>query len=68
MTNLLANAFKFTPPGQDVRMDVQYPEAGTAGQVQLTIADTGIGISARHLPHIFERFYQGCRPHGGGAK
>ncbi|GAB3640062.1 hybrid sensor histidine kinase/response regulator transcription factor [Spirosoma arcticum] len=58
VTNLLANAVKFTPPGNDVRMTVRYPEPDEAQQLHLTIADTGIGIAPEHLTHIFERFYQ----------
>ncbi|GAB3558019.1 7TM-DISM domain-containing protein [Spirosoma fluminis] len=58
VTNLLSNAFKFTPVGNEVRMCVRYPEAPTSGLVQLIIEDTGIGIAPKHLTHIFERFYQ----------
>jgi signal transduction histidine kinase/DNA-binding response OmpR family regulator len=56
VTNLLSNAFKFTPPGQAVRLSVTYPTQGH--EVVLTVADTGIGMAAAVLPHIFERFYQ----------
>ncbi|MBD2705099.1 response regulator [Spirosoma sp. BT702] len=57
VTNLLSNAFKFTPEGQQVRMQVHYPESDGA-TLQLTVADTGIGIAPKDLSHIFERFYQ----------
>lgn len=54
VTNVLANAFKFTPQGHEVHLDVQL----TVSLVQITVADTGIGISPDNLPHIFDRFYQ----------
>lgn len=54
VTNVLANAIKFTPSDQTVSMDVQL----TASSVQVVIADTGIGISPANLLHIFDRFYQ----------
>jgi signal transduction histidine kinase/DNA-binding response OmpR family regulator/streptogramin lyase len=57
-TNLLSNAFKFTPTGQEVRMNVHYPDQTTTGDLVLTIWDTGIGIAPANLEHIFERFYQ----------
>jgi signal transduction histidine kinase/DNA-binding response OmpR family regulator/ligand-binding sensor domain-containing protein len=58
VTNLLTNAFKFTPAGHRVRMDVALAPPGGANTLRVTIEDTGIGISAENLPHIFERFYQ----------
>ncbi|MGH7620484.1 MAG: sensor histidine kinase, partial [Gemmatimonadaceae bacterium] len=52
---LLDNAIKFTPPRGLVTMSVQAKDAGGA----LHVTDTGIGIDAAHLPHVFERFYRG---------
>ena len=54
LTNLIDNAIKFTAAGGTVRVRVE--RAGN--QARLAVADTGEGISAEHLPHVFERFYQ----------
>jgi len=52
---LLDNAIKFTPPGGRVRID-----AGVENGIPtVRVADTGIGIPAEQLPHVFERFYRG---------
>ncbi|WP_080056534.1 hybrid sensor histidine kinase/response regulator transcription factor [Spirosoma aerolatum] len=59
MTNLLANAFKFTPAGHTVSLTVQYPDQ-VNNPVVISVSDTGIGIATERLPHIFERFYQGA--------
>jgi len=54
LLNLLGNALQYTPAGGLVRVEaVRNGEA-----VQLSVSDTGIGISAEHLPHVFERFYR----------
>ncbi len=55
MTNLISNALKFTPSGGEVRVTIGKPETG---KLEISIADTGIGISEQELPHIFDRFYQ----------
>jgi signal transduction histidine kinase len=52
--NLIHNSIKFTPPGGCIRIALQ----SQPGAVQVTIADTGIGIPAEDQPHIFERFYK----------
>lgn len=52
--NLLNNAAKFTEQGGSIRLAVERD----ADQVVVTVADTGIGISADMLPHIFEIFSQ----------
>jgi heavy metal sensor kinase len=54
--NLLDNAIRFTPPGGHLQLAVG-ADAPT-DTVTLTVADTGIGIAAAHLGHVFERFYK----------
>lgn len=52
---VLDNAIKFTPAGGRVRLDV----ATVDGRAAVVVTDTGIGIPAAQLPHVFERFYRG---------
>jgi len=52
--NLLSNAVKFTPAGGRITVDVGLSN----GTAQIAIADTGAGIPAAFVPHVFERFRQ----------
>jgi signal transduction histidine kinase len=54
LTNLVGNALKFTPPGGRIELSVEDRENG----VRLAVSDTGSGIPAEALPHVFERFFQ----------
>lgn len=53
--NLLVNALRHTPPGGSVSV----VGAASADSVMITVADTGQGITAEQLHHVFERFYRG---------
>jgi len=52
---VLDNAIKFTPAGGGVRLDVSVAN----GHAAVVVTDSGIGIPAVELPHVFERFYRG---------
>ena len=54
MWNLLSNAIKFTPKDGQVRVEAQ----SRAGDIIITVADSGQGIDPSFLPHVFERFTQ----------
>lgn len=52
--NLVDNALRHTPRGGRVRLRA----IATRGHVEVSVADTGDGIPAEHLPHLFDRFYR----------
>lgn len=57
LTNLLANAVKFTPANGKISVHVHQPD-DVPERVELAVEDTGRGILAAELPRIFTRFYQ----------
>lgn len=61
IANLISNAFKFTPPGGHIFVEVRLQEQslGTGSFVSVLVGDSGIGIPEAQLPRIFDRFYQG---------
>jgi two-component system sensor histidine kinase BaeS len=62
VTNLVANALRHTPPGGRVEVDVR----AAADQALITVRDTGEGITAEDLPHVFDRFRRGVDTGGSG--
>lgn len=57
LANLIGNAVKFTEPGGQVTVSA----ARRNGEVVISVADTGPGIPAEHLPHIFDRYWHARR-------
>ncbi|NIS81646.1 MAG: HAMP domain-containing protein [Anaerolineales bacterium] len=54
LINLMGNALQYTPEGG--RVEIRARQIG--GEIQISVSDTGVGIPAEHLPHIFTRFYR----------
>jgi signal transduction histidine kinase len=67
LTNLAANAIQYTPEGGDVTISA----ALQGNEIHLSVTDTGMGIPAEHMPHLFTRFYRvdksRSRQAGGGS-
>jgi signal transduction histidine kinase/ligand-binding sensor domain-containing protein/DNA-binding response OmpR family regulator len=61
LTNLISNAFKFTPEGGRIRVSFEYiPSSAnnTPEYISIKVTDTGRGIPAENLDRVFDRFYQ----------
>jgi len=69
--NLLDNALRHTPAGGTVTISATATATAETGGAELSVADTGDGIPAEHLRHVFERFYRvdasRDRTHGGSG-
>lgn len=61
--NLLGNALKFTPEGGRVRITTERDDA----EIRISVIDAGPGIPPDHLPHVFDRLWQGKRTDRRGA-
>lgn len=62
ITNLLSNAFKFTPDGGEITVWAEPIQIDGAAFVQLIVDDSGIGIAPDQTERVFERFYQDTAP------
>src|SRR5918911_3852429 len=63
LTNLLDNAITYTPEGGAIRLSAR----AARGRAVIAVRDTGSGIEAQHLPHLFEPFYRVDSARGGGS-
>lgn len=55
VSNLLSNAFKFTPKGGAIGIEI----SNSPNNLKIRVNDSGSGIQRRHLPYVFDRYYQG---------
>ena len=60
ISNLVSNAVKYTPASGTVRVDIGHDPS--TGWARIRVEDTGVGIPAENLPHIFDRFYRVRNP------
>jgi two-component system phosphate regulon sensor histidine kinase PhoR len=63
LDNLVSNAIKFTPAGGTVTIRVRAAGEG----VELEVQDSGVGIPADELPHLFERFFRASTANASGT-
>ncbi len=67
LLNLVGNALQYTPAGGNVQISA----TRDGDEVRIMVTDTGIGLPAEHIPHIFDRFYRAdksrSRRAGGGS-
>ena len=67
LTNLMGNALQYTPPNGTVTVSIERDKS----EARFSVRDTGFGIPAEHLKHIFDRFYRvdksRSRAHGGSG-
>ena len=63
VTNLLSNALRYSSEGDSISVSIgKDNESGKRdGQLLVSVADTGQGISEEDLPHIFDRYYRGAQ-------
>ncbi|HVW05821.1 MAG TPA: HAMP domain-containing sensor histidine kinase [Vicinamibacterales bacterium] len=62
LTNLVANALRYTPRAGQIRIAIDSSSAA----VDVRVSDTGSGIAPADLPHVFDRFYKGTGSSGSG--
>jgi two-component system sensor histidine kinase VicK len=60
--NLISNAIRYTPQGGSIEISSAHKELDGEHWATVRVMDTGMGIPAEELPHIFERFFRGAEP------
>ena len=63
VSNVVGNAIKFTPAGGEIRVSA----VARDDAVVVSVSDTGPGIPAQHLPHVFDRYWQSSRRNRGAG-
>lgn len=65
--NLLSNAFKFTPENGTIQVSLTLFDRDDVPSFRLKVSDTGVGMPAEHVQHIFDSFYQIDVHHAGSG-
>ncbi len=60
LNNLISNAIKYSPAGSRIEVGLRYSPT-TSHEALMWVKDSGIGIAANELPHIFKRFHRASR-------
>ena len=61
LTNLISNAFKFTPANGVIKVSLEYitpSESDTLQMVEIKVSDTGKGVPGKEIDRVFDRFFQ----------
>jgi signal transduction histidine kinase len=64
LSNLVANALRYTPSGGTIRLSAA--AEGDGSWIRVRVSDTGSGIAAEELPHVFDRFWKSPESRGSG--
>ena len=56
--NIVSNAYKYSPSGGSVRIELQSPSAHDPNRFQVAITDQGIGMTPGQIERVFERFFR----------
>jgi signal transduction histidine kinase len=64
MTNLLSNSIRYSPQGGEVIVGIRQVSEANARWAVITVCDNGLGIPARDVPYIFDRFYRASNVEG----
>lgn len=67
LTNLLGNALRHTACGGRITLRAEEVNTAQGDMVRISVSDTGEGIAAEDLPHVFDRFYRADRSRRGGS-
>lgn len=63
LSNLLENALKYTPPGTEISINAVHK----VDHIEVQVADTGPGVDAEQLPHLFDKFYRADKGRRSGG-
>ncbi|MFL5680001.1 MAG: sensor histidine kinase, partial [Chloroflexota bacterium] len=66
VSNLVANALRYTPRGGDVSVAARRPGDDPHRSIRIQVRDTGAGLAADVLPHVFDRFWKSADSRGSG--